>query len=75
VPVPSAAGTIDCAWAKEGQRRNGKENKKKYFFLPFRTLLLIPPRVGWGLPSGEEVFLPEGFATSRQPILPTATFL
>jgi hypothetical protein len=73
--VPSAAGTIGCAFTKEGKSKNEKVRRKKYILFPLSSLFSFPPRVEWGLASGIEVFRPEGFATSQQLILPTAIFL
>jgi hypothetical protein len=65
VPVPSAAGTIDCACTKVGKRKLEKETTKPILVDKFLNIFFFSPTLEWGPPSGLKVVLLEGFTTSQ----------
>jgi hypothetical protein len=65
VPVPSGAGTIGSALITEGNRKTEKGNRNINLFLTFLFHCFFPAALGQELPSATNIFLVEGFPTSK----------
>jgi hypothetical protein len=46
VAVPSAAGTIGCAWTLDAKSNNAKDQRQKYFLLTFIRSFFLPSTGG-----------------------------